>query len=173
LTIGAVVGLDKAGSQFSFGSSYQLSLDFQLLEALSVRGLLRLPAASSQTSLNGATAELQSLLAAGAFAVGVNPLTKLRLDAYLGGGAARVVAQGFSPPGAPAFTRQKSKWVAAFVGGGRAAFEIAPMLNVTAQAGLALSTKPVEIVIDDETAAVWGRPALFFGIGLELRPDLH
>lgn len=173
LTVGAVVGLDKAGSKFSFGSSYQLSLDFQLLEALSVRGFVRLPAASSQTSLNGATAELQSVLVAGAFAVGVNALSTLRLDAYVGGGAAHVVAQGFSPRGAPAFTRQQSTWVPVGVGGGRAALEIAPMLNVTAQAGLALSTKPVDIVIDEQTAAVWGRPALFFGIGLELRPDLH
>jgi hypothetical protein len=174
LTVGAVVGLDKAGAKFSFGSSYQLSLDFQLLEALSVRGLVRLPAASSQTSLNGATAELQSVLVAGAFAVGMNALPTLRLDAHLGGGAAHVVAQGFSPPpGAPAFTRQQSIWVPVGVGGGRAALEIAPMLNVTAQAGLALSTRPVDIVIDEQTAAVWGRPALFFGIGLELRPDLH
>lgn len=173
LTVGAVVGLDKAGSKFSFGSSYQLSADFQFLQPLSARALVRLPAASSQTSLNGATAELQSVLTAGALALGFNPFTALRLDAYGGAGAARVVAQGFSPPGMPAFTRQESKWVFVGVGGGRAAFEIAPMLNVTAQVGLAVSSKPIEIVIDDQTAAVWGRPSLFFGIGLELRPNLR
>jgi hypothetical protein len=38
---------------------------------------------------------------------------------------------------------------------------------------MALSAKPVEIIINDETAAVWGGPALFFGIGLELRPALR
>ena len=47
------------------------------------------------------------------------------------------------------------------------------MLNVTAQASLTMSAIPVEIVLNDEVAAVWGRPALFFGIGLELRPNLR
>ncbi|HVY32628.1 MAG TPA: hypothetical protein VHB79_39095 [Polyangiaceae bacterium] len=173
LTIGAVVGLDKAGSKFSFGSSYQLSLDFQVLEPVSVRGLVRLPAASSQTSLNGATAELQSVLAAGGLALGFNPTPALRLDAYAGAGAAHVVAQGFSPPGMLAATRQQSKWLFVGVGGARAAFEIAPILNVTAQAGVAVSGVPVEIVIDGQTAAVWGRPSLFSGIGLELRPNFR
>jgi hypothetical protein len=173
LTIGAVVGLDKAGSKFSFGSSYQLSVDFQLLEPLSVRAFVRLPAASSQTSLHGATAEVQSVLSAGALALGFNPLPTLRLDVHAGAGAAHVVAQGFSPPGMPAVTHQQSKWIFVGVGGARAALEIAPILNVTAQASAAVSGVPVEVVIDNDTAAVWGRPALFLGIGLELRPDLR
>jgi hypothetical protein len=173
LTVGAVVGLDKAGSKFSFGSSYQLNVDFQLLKPLALRALVRLPAASSQTSLRGATAEIQSVVMAGGLALGFNPAPSLRLDVFGGAGAAHVVAQGFSPPGMLAVTRQQSKWVFVGAGGLRSAFEIVPILNITAQAGLAVSRVPVEIVIDDETAAVWGRPALFFGIGLELRPDLR
>ena len=173
LTIGAVVGLDKAGSKFSFGSSYQLNVDFQVIKPLALRALVRLPAASSQTTLNGATAEVQTVVTAGGLALGFNPVPSLRLDAFAGIGGAHVVALGFSPPGKQAVTRQQSKWVFVGAGGGRAAFEIAPMLNVTAQAGLAMSGVPVQIVIDREVAAVWGRPALFFGIGLELRPALQ
>jgi hypothetical protein len=59
------------------------------------------------------------------------------------------------------------------VGGVRSSFTIAPPLNVTAQGGLTLASRPVELVLNDEVAAVWGRPALFFGIGLELRPNLR
>jgi hypothetical protein len=172
LTVGAVVGLDKAGSKFSFGSSYQLNADFQLTKPLAVRALVRLPAASSQTTLQGATAEVQAIIAVGGLALGFNPTPSLRLDAFAALGGAHVAALGFSPPGKQALTRQESKWLFVGAGGGRAAFEIAPILNVTAQAGLAVSSIPVEIVIDREVAAVWGRPALFFGIGLELRPDL-
>jgi len=171
LTIGAVVGLDKAGSRFSFGSSYQLSVDFRLLEPLSLRALVRLPAASSQTTLGKATAELQPVIAVGGAAVGVSPSAALRLDVFGGLGAAHVVAQGNSQQ--LAVTRQASTWVFVGATGARAALELAPMLNVTAQAGLAVSGKPVEIVINDQTAAVWGRPSLFFGIGLELRPALR
>ena len=170
LTIGAVVGLDKAGSKFSFGSSYQLSLDFQLLKPLSVRGLLRLPAAGSQTTFKKATAEVQPVVAAFGTAIGFNPAAVLRLDLFVGLGAAHVVAQGNSQQ--PALTHRQSAWVLVGAVGGRAAFQIAPMLNVTTQVGLTVSRAPVEIIINDETAAVWGRPALFFGIGLELRPDL-
>ncbi|HXK19770.1 MAG TPA: hypothetical protein VNG33_18290 [Polyangiaceae bacterium] len=171
LTIGAVVGLDKAGSRFSFGSSYQLSVDFQLLEPLSLRALVRLPAASSQTTLGKATAELQTVVTAAGAAVGVSPSAALRLDLFGGLGAAHVVAQGNSQQ--LAVTRQESTWVFVGAAGARAALQIAPLLNVTAQGGLAFSGKPVEIVINDETAAVWGRPSLFFGIGLELRPALR
>jgi hypothetical protein len=171
LTVGAVVGLDKAGSKFSFGSSYQLSVDFQLLKPLSLRALVRLPAASSQTTLKKATAEVQPVVAVGGAAVGFNPAAALRLDVFAGLGAAHVVAQGNSQQ--LAVTRQASTWVFVSAGGARAALQIAPILEVTAQAGLALSARPIEIVINDEVAAVWGRPALFFGIGLELRPDLR
>lgn len=173
LTVGAVVGLDKAGSKFSFGSSYQLSADFQIAKPLALRALVRLPAASSQTTLHGATAEVQAVVTVGGLAVGFNPTASLRLDAFAGLGGAHVAALGFSPPGKQALTRQESKWLFVGAGGGRAAFEIAPILNVTAQAGLAVSSVPVEIVIDREVAAVWGRPSLFFGIGLELRPALE
>ncbi len=172
LTIGAVVGLDKVGSKFSFGSSYQVSADFQLARPLSVRGLLRLPAASSQTSLGGATAEVQTVIAVGGLALGFNPTPALRLDAFGGVGGAHVSALGFSAPGKQALTRQLSRWLFVGAGGGRAALQIAPILNVTAQAGVTVSALPVEIVIDHQVAAVWGRPALFLGIGLELRPDL-
>jgi len=172
LTVGAVVGLDKAGSKFSFGSSYQLSVDFQATTPLALRALVRLPAASSQTTLHGATAEVQAVVAVGGLALGFNPTSSLRLDAFAGLGGAHVTALGFSPPGREALTRQASKWLFVGAGGGRAAFEIAPILNVTAQVGLAASSIPVEIVIDREVAAVWGRPSLFFGIGLELRPAL-
>ena len=171
LTVGAVVGLDKAGSKFSFGSSYQLSVDFQLLRPLSLRALVRLPAASSQTTLGKATAEVQPVVVVGGAAVGFNPAAALRLDVFGGAGAAHVVAQGNSQQ--LAVTRQASTWVFVGAAGARAALQIAPMLNVTTQAGLALAAKPVEIVINDETAAVWGRPSLFFGIGLELRPALR
>ena len=170
LTIGAVVGLDKAGSKFSFGSSYQLSLDFQLLEPLSLRALVRLPAAGSQTTLQKATAEVQPVVAVAGGALGINLASSLRVDVFGGLGAAHVVAQGNSQQ--LAVTRRAATWVFVGASGGRAAFEIAPILNVTAQAGLTFSRVPVEIVINDSTAAVWGRPALFFGIGLELRPDL-
>jgi hypothetical protein len=172
LTFGAVVGLDKAGSKFSFGSSYQLSADFQIIKPLAVRALVRLPAASSQTTLNGATAEVQTVVTAGGLALGFNPVPSLRLDVFAAAGGAHVVALGFSPPGKTAVTRQQSKWVFIGAGGGRAAFELAPIINVTAQAGLTMSGVPVEIVIDRAVAAVWGRPALFFGIGLEIRPAL-
>jgi hypothetical protein len=173
LTVGAVVGLDKAGSKFSFGSSYQLNVDLQVARPLALRALVRLPAASSQTTLRGATAEVQAIIAVAGLALGWSPAPSLRLDVFAGGGGAHVAAQGFSPPGKQAFTRQQSKWIVVGAGGGRAALEIAPILNVTAQAGLAVSTVPVEIVIDREIAATWGRPSLFFGIGLELRPDLR
>lgn len=172
LIIGAVVGLDKAGSKFSFGSSYQLNVDFQVAKPLGLRALVRLPAASSQTTFQGATAEVQTVLTVGGLALGFNPVSGLRLDAFGGLGGAHVTALGFSPPGKQAVTRQQSQWVFVSAGGGRAAFEIAPILNVTAQASVAVSSKPVEIVINREVAAVWGRPSLFFGIGLELRPDL-
>jgi hypothetical protein len=171
LTVGAVVGLDKAGSKFSFGSSYQLSVDFQLLKPLSLRALVRLPAASSQTTLKKATAEVQPVIAVGGAAIGFNPAAALRLDVFGGLGAAHVVAQGNSQQ--LAVTRQASTWVPVSAAGTRAALQIAPILEVTAQASMTLSSTPVEIVINDETAAVWGRPALFFGIGLELRPDLR
>lgn len=173
LTVGAVVGLDKAGSKFSFGSSYQLNIDFQVLEPLALRALVRLPAASSQTTLQGATGEVQSVVAVAGGALGVDATPSLRLDVFGGAGAAHVVAQGFPPAGKAAATSQKSTWVFVGAGGGRAAFAIAPMLNVTAQTGVTVSASPIEVVIDDEVAAVWGRPVLFFGIGLELRPDLR
>ena len=173
LTVGAVVGLDKAGSKFSFGSSYQLNVDFQVKKPLALRALVRLPAASSQTTLRGATAEVQAVVAVAGLAVGFNPAQPLRLDVFAGLGGAHVTALGFSPPGKQALTRQEAKWLFVGAGGGRAAFEIAPILNVTAQAGVAISSIPVEIVIDREVAAVWGRPSLFFGIGLELRPALE
>jgi hypothetical protein len=173
LTVGAVVGLDKAGSKFNFGSSYQLNVDLQVAQPLALRALARLPAASSQTTLRGATAEVQAIIAVGGLALGWSPASSLRLDVFAGAGGAHVAAQGFSPPGKQAFTRQQSKWIFVGAGGGRAALQIAPVLNVTAQTGLAISAVPVEIVIDRETAAVWGRPSLFFGIGLELRPDLR
>jgi hypothetical protein len=172
LVLGAVVGLDKAGSQFSFGSSYQLSIDFQFSKPLGLRAIGRLPAASSQTTLKRATAEVESIITAGGLALGFNPAAVLRLDVFGGAGAARVVAQGFSPD-VPAKTGHESRWLFVGIGGVRGALQIAPMLNVTAQSSLTLSSIPVEIVLNDEVAAVWGRPALFFGIGLELRPDLR
>lgn len=173
LTLGLVVGLDKAGKRFSFGSSYQLSVDFQVQKSLALRALVRLPAASSQTTLHGATAEVQALLALGGAAVGFNPTPTLRLDAFGGLGGAHVDALGFPPPGQQAFTREVSKWVFVGAGGGRAAFQIAPVIDVTAQASVTMSGIPVEVVIDRQVAAVWGRPALFLGIGLELRPDFR
>lgn len=173
LLLGAVVGLDKAGKEFSYGSSYQLSLDFQLLKPLAVRGLVRLPAASSQTTLDGATGEVQAVVTAGGLALGLDATPSLRLDVFGGLGAARVTALGFPPPGKAAATSQQSTWVMIGSGQARAAFEIVPILNATAQAGAVVATSPVEIVINDQVAATWGRPALFFGIGLELRPDLR
>lgn len=173
LVVGAVVGLDKAGSRFSFGSSYQLNVDFQVHQALALRALVRLPAASSQTTLDGATGEVESVVAVAGGALGVDATTSLRLDVFGGAGAARVVAQGFPPTGKVAATSQRSTWVLAFAAGGRVAFQIAPILNVTAQVGATLSARPVEIVINDQVAATWGRPALFTGIGLELRPNLR
>jgi len=172
LVLGAVVGLDKAGRYFSFGSSYQLSVDFQFSQPLALRALGRLPAASSQTTLKKATAEVESIITAGGLALGFNPVSSLRLDVFGGAGAARVVAQGFSPE-VPAKTGHESKWLFVGLGGIRGALQIAPMLNVTAQGSLTVSSVPVEIVLNDEVAAVWGRPAMFFGIGLELRPNLR
>lgn len=173
LSVGAVVGLDKAGSGFSFGSSYQLNVDFQVREPLALRALVRLPAASSQTSLDGATGEVQSVVAVAGGALGFDASPSLRLDVFGGAGAAHVVAQGFPPTGKLAATSQRSTWVFVGAGGGRAAFQIAPILNVTAQGGLTVSAVPVEIIISNRVAATWGRPALFFGIGLELRPNLR
>jgi hypothetical protein len=170
LTIGAVVGLDKGGKDFSFGSSYQLSFDFQVVEPLSVRALVRLPAASSQARLRSATAELESIIAVGGAAVGFNPVPVLRLDLFGGLGGAHVVAQGFSQ--VLANSSQQSRWVLVGAGGLRAALQIAPVLNATAQGGLVVSSRPVEIILNDEIAATWGRPSLFTGIGLELRPAL-
>jgi hypothetical protein len=167
-----VVGLDKAGENFSFGSSYQLSVDFQFSKPVALRAVGRLPAASSQTKLKSATAEIESVIIAGGLALGFNPAPVLRLDVLGAAGAARIVAQGFSPE-VPAKTGHESRWLLVGVGGTRGALQIAPMLNVTAQASLTLSAVPVEIVLNDEVAAVWGRPAVFFGIGLELRPDLR
>jgi hypothetical protein len=89
-----------------------------------------------------------------------------------GAGAARVAAQGFSTD-VPADTNRESRWMLVGLGGVRGALAIAPMLNVTAQAGLTYAAQPVELVLNDEVAAVWGRPALFIGIGLELRPNLR
>jgi hypothetical protein len=172
LTVGVVVGLDKPGAKFSFGSSYQVSADFQVVRPLALRALLRLPAASSQTSLGGATAEVQAITAVGGLSLGFNPTPELRLDAFGGLGGAHVSARGFSAPGKQALTRQLSEWLFVGAGGARAALQIAPILNVTTQAGVTVSALPVEVVIDHQVAAVWGRPALFFGIGLELRPDL-
>jgi hypothetical protein len=148
-------------------------VDFQVVEPLALRALVRLPAASSQTTLNGATGEVQSVVAVAGGALGFDATASLRLDVFAGAGAARVVAQGFPPPGKLAATSQRSTWVFVGAGGGRAAFQIAPILNVTAQGGVTLSAAPVEIVINDQVAATWGRPALFFGIGLELRPNLR
>jgi hypothetical protein len=173
LLIGAVVGLDKAGSQFSFGSSYQLSADLQLLEPLALRTFVRLPAASSQTTLDGATGEVQSVILATGPALGFNPVPSLRLDVLAGLGAAHVVAQGFPPPGKAAITWERSVWVLTATPQVRAALRIAPMLNVTAQGGLIVANRPIEIVINDQVAAEWGRPGLFFGIGLELRPSFR
>ncbi|HEY6079231.1 MAG TPA: hypothetical protein VIW29_10535 [Polyangiaceae bacterium] len=169
LAMGAAVGLDKAGSKLSFGSSFQLSLDLQLAKPLALTALVRLPATNSQVTVGSATAELSAILTAGGVSLGFNPARVLRLDAFLGAGAAHVVAEGFSP-NVPAETSQKSRWVFIGSGGARAAFQIAPMLAVAAQANLALSGVPVEIVLNDQVAAVWGRPVLFFGIGLEVRP---
>jgi hypothetical protein len=170
LTIGAVVGLDKGGKHFGFGSSYQLSFDFQVVDALSVRALVRLPAASSQARLKSATAELESIVAVGGLAAGFNPVPPLRLDLFGGLGGAHVVAQGFSQ--VLANSSQQSRWVLVGAGGLRAALQIAPVLNATAQGGLVVSSRPVEIILNDEVAATWGRPSLFTGIGLELRPAL-
>jgi hypothetical protein len=171
LTLGAVVGLDKSGRHFSFGSSYQLNADFQLAEAVALRALVRLPAASSQARLDRATAELESIVVVGGGAVGFNPAPSLRLDVFAGLGAARVIAQGFSQ--IPATNSQQSSWVTVGASGVRGALRLAPMLNVTAQGSLVVSAQPVEIVLNDQVAAVWGRPSLFAGIGLELRPDLR
>lgn len=172
LLVGAVVGLDKPGPKLSFGSSYQLNVDFQLSKPIGLRVLGRLPAASSQASLAGATAEVESLIAGGGFTFGFDTAQMLRLDVLAGAGAARVVAQGFSPE-LPAQTSREREWLLVGLGGLRSALRIAPVLNVTAQAGLTFSTRPVELVLNEQTAAVWGRPALFFGIGLELRPKLR
>ncbi len=171
LTIGAVVGLDKGGRDFSFGSSYQLNVDFQLAEPIAVRALVRLPAASSQARLDRATAELESIIVVVGGALGFNPAPSLRLDVFAGLGAAHIVAQGFSQ--IPATNSQQSSWVTVGSGGLRAALRIAPMLNVTSQGSLVVSAQPVEIVLNDEVAATWGRPSLFVGIGLEFRPDLR
>jgi hypothetical protein len=171
LLLGAAVGLDKAGSKLSFGSSYQLNLDLQLAEPLALRALVRMPAASSQVTVGSAVAELSAIMTVGGFALGFDPVRSLRLDAFLGAGAAHVVAQGFSPH-VLADTSRESSWV--FVGdaAGRAAFRVAPMLSVAAQANVAMSAVPIEVVLNDHVAAVWGRPVLFFGIGVELRPAL-
>lgn len=171
LTLGAVVGLDKGGRDFSFGSSYQLNVDFQLAEPIALRALVRLPAASSQARLDRATAELESIIVLGGGALGFNPAPSLRLDVSAGLGAAHVVAQGFSQ--IPATNSQQSSWVTVGAAGVRAALRLAPMLNVTTQGSLVVSAQPVEIVLNDQVAAVWGRPSLFVGIGLELRPDLR
>ncbi len=173
LVFGAAVGLDKAGSKFTFGSSYQLNVDFQVLRPLALRALVRLPAASSQTTLGGATGEVHSVLAVAGVAVGVDAASFLRLDLFAGVGGARVVALGFPPPGKAALTWRRATSVFVGAGGGRAAFRIAPVVSVTAHAGVAVSAQPVEIIIYDQEAAVWGRPSLFFGIGLELRPDFR
>jgi hypothetical protein len=171
LLLGAAVGLDKAGSKLSFGSSYQLNLDLQLAPPLALRALVRMPAASSQVTVGTAVAELSAIMSVGGLALGFDPVRSLRLDLFLGAGAAHVVAQGFSPH-LPADTSRESTWV--FVGdaAARGAFRIAPVLSVAAQANVAMSAVPVEVVLNDHVAAVWGRPVLFFGIGLELRPAL-
>jgi hypothetical protein len=171
LTLGAVVGLDKGGKDFSFGSSYQLNVDFQLAQPIALRALVRLPAAGSQARLGRATAELESIIVVGGGALGFNPVPSLRFDLFVGVGAAHVVAQGFSQ--IPATKRRQSSWVTVGAGGVRGALRIAPMLNVTTQGSLAVSAQPVEIVLNDQVAATWGRPSLFAGIGLEFRPDLR
>lgn len=171
LTVGAVVGLDKGGTDFSFGSSYQLSLDFQLATPLALRGLVRLPAASSQARLARATAELESIVALAGGAVGFDPAEALRLDLFFGLGGAHVVAQGFSQ--VPATNSQQSSWVPVGSVGLRGALQIAPMLNATTQGSMVVSSRPVEIVLNKEVAATWGRPSVFVGIGLELKPDLR
>lgn len=170
LTVGAVVGLDKGGKDFNFGSSYQLSVDFELADPLSIRALARLPAASSQTRLQLATAELQSIIVVGGAALGFDPVPALRLDLFGGLGAARIEAEGFSPI---ALYSQETTWVFASAFGLRGALRIAPFLNVTAQGSAVIASRPVEIVLSEQVAATWGRPALFAGIGLELRPNLR
>jgi hypothetical protein len=165
------VGLDKGGSDFGFGSSYQLSVDVQLATPIALRALVRLPAASSQARLARATAELESVVALAGGAVGFNPAEALRLDLFLGLGGARVVAQGFSQ--VPATNSQQSSWVPVGSVGLRGALQIAPMLNVTTQGNMVVSSRPVEIVLNKEVAATWGRPSVFAGIGLELKPDLR
>ncbi len=171
LVLGALVGLDKPSSSLSFGSSYQLNLDLILTGAVSLRALARLPAASSRVQQDRATAEVSSVITGAGVVVGVNPLASLRLDLFGGAGAAHVAAEGFSE--IPAKTSAKSTWVFVSLGALRASLRLTPALSLTLHGGLAVAAVPVEVWLNDTRASVWGRPALFSGIGLEFSPNLR
>jgi len=170
LILGAVIGLDHAGSDFTFSSSFQFNADVALHESLRLRGLLRVPMASARAEGAGASAEIKPLLAAGGFAVGGDLVPGWWLDFSLGGGAAHVVAEGFSE--VPASTRSAESWVFVVVSGVHTAWRLNRIMALTLHAAAVVAPSPVEIFVNDERIATWGRPSIMTGVGLEFRPAL-
>lgn len=168
LILGAVIGLDQGGSEFTFSSSFQLNVDLEIEHSLRWRLLLRVPMASARAEAETASAEIKPLLAAGGFALGGEIVPSWWLDLWVGAGAAHVVAEGFSE--IPARTRSLDEWVFAVVAGAHTAWRLNSTMNFTLHAGAALAPAPIEIWVNDERLASWGRPAAMAGVGLEFRP---
>ncbi len=170
LILGAVIGLDRGGADFTFSSSFQFNADFEIVRALRLRGLLRVPMASARAESGSASAEVKPLLAAGGLAVGGDLLPGWWLDFWLGAGGAHVVAEGFSD--IPASTRSAGSWVFVVVGGAHTAWRLNRVMNLALHAGASVAPSPVEIYVNDERIATWGRPAFISGVGLEFQPAL-
>jgi hypothetical protein len=170
LVLGAVIGLDQGGPDFTFSSSFQLNADVVLHESLRLRGLMRVPMASARATDGSASAEVKPLLAAGAFAVGGELARAWWLDFYVGAGGTHVIAEGFSE--VPASTRSVDRWVFVVIAGVHTAWRLNSVMSLTLQAGAALAPSPVEIYVNDQRIATWGRPAVMTGVGLEFQPTL-
>jgi hypothetical protein len=168
LTLGAVIGLDHGGTGFQFSSSFQLNADVAIYDTLRLRALLRVPMASARAEQGSASAEVKALVAAGAFAVGGELLPSWWLDFMLGGGAAHVTAEGFSE--VPASTRSVDRWVFVVASGAHTAWQLNSALALTVHAAAAVAPVPVEVYVNEERIATWGRPAVLTGVGLEFRP---
>jgi hypothetical protein len=168
LIFGAVIGLDRGGPEFTWSSSFQLNIDLALASSLHLRALLRVPMASARADAPGASAEIKPLLTAGGFALGGELTSGWWFDYHLGAGAAHVVAEGFSE--IPASTRSVDRWLFVVVSGVHTSWRLNSVMSLTLHAAAALAPAPVEVYVNEQRIATWGRPAAMTGVGLEFRP---
>lgn len=171
LGFGVAIGIDAPSADFSLGSSLEFDLAASLSDALRARAFLRLPVAGSRVEVETASAEVRALLGGVALGIGAEPFASCWIGAELGAGISRLEAQGFSQ--LPAETRAVNRSAFVAFGGLRASLQLNTAVSLVAGAGVMVSPSPVEVRIDGETIATWGRPGFLGSFGLELWPKLY